>query len=154
MIATGAGAGLIPLAPGTFGAMEGVAIYFVAAVFGSGTFLVIFLLANVFVLGAGIWAAGRACELLRDKDPSRVVIDEISGQMIALIPAAINPSLAAVTTGFVLFRVFDILKPYPIRSLERLPRGFGVMCDDLLAGLYAGVLVWTAQLLAAPAFAG
>lgn len=152
MIATGAGAGLIPVAPGTFGALEGVALYLLAAAPGRETHLTILLLVNVLVLGAGAWSAGRACDLLSEKDPARVVVDEIGGQMIALIPAALDPSITAVAAGFALFRAFDILKPYPIRRLERLPGGFGVMCDDMLAGVYAGALVFAWQFVRSTAF--
>lgn len=146
-IATGAGVGLAPVAPGTLGALEGVVVYLVISALSSQWRAAIFLGANVLVFAVGVWAAGRVCNLLCSKDPSRIVVDEISGQMIALIPAALNPSMTAVVAGFVLFRGFDIFKPYPIRKLEALSGGFGVMCDDVLAGVYAGALVLAWQML-------
>ena len=75
------------------------------------------------------------------------LIDEVSGQLIAMTPLIVYPSLAGVAVAFVLFRAFDIFKPYPIRKLERLPGGFGVMTDDVLAGIYAAVLTWLAHYL-------
>ena len=83
----------------------------------------------------------------RVKDSSRIVIDEVSGQLISVIPLALSPSATAIIAAFLLFRLFDIFKPYPIRKLEDLPRGFGVMADDALAGVYAGVLVLVGRLL-------
>ena len=69
------------------------------------------------------------------------MIDEVSGQLIALTPLVGSPSIAGVVAAFALFRLFDIFKPYPIRKLEALPAGWGVMCDDALAGVYAALIV-------------
>ena len=153
-IALGAGAGLSPVAPGTCGALEGVVVYLATAYSAtrvvtlthgeSVVFLVVF---NIFVFAAGVWASGRACEISGLKDPQKVVIDEVSGQLIALSPVALSPSVVPVIAAFALFRLFDIFKPYPIRKLERLPGGLGVMADDALAGAYAGALVWIGSLL-------
>jgi phosphatidylglycerophosphatase A len=147
VIATGVGAGFAPLAPGTVGALEGVGVFLLIATLSPQWRIPIFMAANLLVFVVGVWASGRVCDLLSSKDPSRIVIDEISGQMIALVPAALNPSTAAVVAAFLLFRAFDILKPYPIRKLEALSKGFGVMCDDALAGVYAGVLVLAWQMV-------
>lgn len=102
---------------------------------------------NVVVFGVGVWTSGRACEISGLKDPQKVVIDEVSGQLIALVPAALSPAVVPVIAAFALFRLFDIFKPYPIRKLESLPGGLGVMADDALAGVYAAVLIWLASLL-------
>lgn len=112
----------------------------------------------------GVWSAGKAAQFAGVEDPQHVVIDEVAGQHITLIlpliPIAV-PSLAAhmdfsdyaifsalsvlnwkyLLAGFVLFRLFDIWKPYPIRSLEKLPNGWGIMADDWLAGVYAAILL-------------
>jgi phosphatidylglycerophosphatase A len=112
----------------------------------------------------GVWSAGKAAAFLGVEDPQHVVIDEVAGQHIALIlpliPIAV-PNLAAhmdfstyaifsalsllnwkyLLTGFILFRVFDIWKPYPIRRLEKLRGGWGIMADDWLAGVYAAILL-------------
>jgi len=148
-IATGAGAGLMPVAPGTFGAIEGLALFLVihsrtlnSPSFTTGSTLLLLAAVNVAVFAVGVWASGRACAMCGLEDPSQVVIDEVSGQLIALTPVAVAPSAAGVLAAFVLFRLFDIYKPYPIRRLERLRAGLGVMSDDALAGIYAAALVW------------
>jgi len=151
LIATGFGAGLAPLAPGTLGALEGILVFLVI-VWGYGRFNLaagwaeaIFAAINIVAFVSGVAASNRVCRLLGQKDPGRVIVDEISGQLISLTPILLNPSWLAVVTGFVLFRVFDIFKPYPIRKLEMLPEGLGVMADDVLAGIYAAVLLWAAR---------
>jgi phosphatidylglycerophosphatase A len=97
-------------------------------------------LAAAVVSLLGVWAAARAAAAYRREDPAQVVIDEVAGMWLTLAGAAqVNaPSLAA---GFVLFRLFDIWKPFPLRRLERLPGGWGVMADDLGAGLYAALVL-------------
>ena len=148
-IATGAGAGFAPVAPGTVGATEGVVLFLVFNAIANNNLLlaprwsVILLVSlNVALLAVGVWASSRACAICSLEDPSQVVIDEVSGQLIALTPIIIAPSVAGILLAFLLFRLFDIFKPYPIRKLEHLPTGFGVMADDALAGIYAAVLVW------------
>ena len=148
-IATGAGAGFAPAAPGTVGAIEGVIIFLIFntiannRLFLAPRWSVTLLIAiNVALLIIGVWASSRACEICALEDPSQVVIDEVSGQLIALTPLIVAPSVAGILVAFLLFRLFDIFKPYPIRKLEHLPSGFGVMADDALAGIYAGALVW------------
>ena len=96
----------------------------------------------LLVFAAGVWASKRTCEISHLEDPSQVVVDEISGQLIALTPLAFGSSIALVILAFILFRLFDIFKPYPIRKLEHLPNGFGVMLDDVLAGVFAALIVW------------
>lgn len=86
----------------------------------------------------GIWAASRTEKIIQKKDPSIVVIDEVAGQMIALLSwPFLAHSAWTVLSAFILFRVFDIWKPYPIRRLEALESGLGIMADDVLAGIYA-----------------
>ena len=143
----------MPVAPGTFGAAEGVAVFVLMALLSGyrhsshAGVIAVWAAANLIVFAAGVAASDRVCRMLNQKDPGRVVIDEVSGQMIALSPVLFTPSWPAVITGFVLFRVFDIWKPYPIRKLEALPGGLGVMADDALAGVYAGLLVWAGHAL-------
>src|SRR2546428_8658170 len=102
----------------------------------------------------GIWAASRAEKLLRKKDPSIVVIDEVAGQMIALLSGPLwLHTWWSVLSAFLLFRLFDIWKPYPIRRLEALEAGLGIMADDIVAGAYALIvnsLVITTYLLILP----
>ena len=102
--------------------------------------LLLLIALNIVIFAIGVWSASRACHISNLEDPSQVVIDEVSGQLIALTPVALAPSVAGVIVAFVLFRLFDIFKPYPIRRLERLRAGWGVMSDDGLAGIYAAAL--------------
>ena len=137
------GVGYLPLMPGTFGSLVGLGIFLLL---GS---LPLQVLAVVLLTWSGIWAASRTERILRLKDPGKVVVDEVAGQMIALLPL----SVLAVKSGtwimvsFILFRLFDIFKPYPAGKLERLRSGWGIMADDLVAGAYAalvlGGLLWT-----------
>ena len=85
----------------------------------------------------GIWAAGREEAYLGRLDPGCLVVDEVAGMLVALVGLPVH--LGWVLAAFFLFRVFDIWKPYPIDHLQRLPGGFGVVADDLLAGLYANL---------------
>lgn len=146
-LAMGFGAGSAPVAPGTFGALEGVVVFLAFSAvtsrlaFSTSSCFILLVVLNLLLFGAGVWASTRACEISGIKDPSQVVIDEVSGQLIALTPLAASPSVVGVIAAFVLFRLFDILKPYPIRKLENLPAGFGVMSDDALAGVYAAAIV-------------
>ncbi|MGA9773547.1 MAG: phosphatidylglycerophosphatase A [Blastocatellia bacterium] len=149
MIATGAGAGSAPVAPGTFGAAEGVVLFLIFNSIANNTLrltplwsLISFAVINLALYAIGVWAAGRAIYVTETDDPSVVVIDEVSGQLIALTPLILRPSLAGIFVAFALFRFFDIFKPYPIRKLERLNAGHGVMADDALAGIYAAVVTW------------
>jgi phosphatidylglycerophosphatase A len=113
----------------------------------------------------GVWASDRAAEFARLKDPQFVVIDEVSGQHLALLLGAALPifrgapnpyvewlgnggvSLKYLLLGFILFRAFDIWKPFPARQAESLPGGWGIMADDWIAGIYAGIGLWVARAL-------
>ncbi len=130
------GAGFFPVAPGTFASLIIAALYFWA--FGSMG-LAWYLGAIVAVFFAGVVAATSYAKQLGQKDPRPVVIDEVCGQLITL--TLVPPAWVNIALGFFLFRVFDVLKPFPIRKLERLSWGWGIMADDVLAGLYAAVLL-------------
>jgi phosphatidylglycerophosphatase A len=133
-IATAAGAGFLPKAPGTAGSAVGVLLYLLMDATGAGAWLVHAIL---FLFFAGILAAQRV-ETFWGHDSQRIVIDEVVGQMIAFSSVGMTQhSWVSVITGFALFRVFDIVKPFPVRHLERLPGGAGVIADDVGAGLYA-----------------
>jgi len=126
-------AGLSPVAPGTCGSL-------VAIVLGPFVFMPLPMwgrvLALLFVLVTGTIASSRAEQILGKKDPSEVVIDEVLGQWIAILPFAVLAWWEYVA-AFVLFRFFDILKPWPVRQLEGIGGGFGIMIDDAAAGVYA-----------------
>jgi len=132
------GVGYLPLMPGTFGSLVGVGIFLLLSRTAVG--LVVAILAFTF---AGIWAASRTEELAGRKDPGKVVVDEVAGQMIATLPLAFFTtwSMTAVMVSFILFRFFDIVKPYPANRFERFKGGLGIMCDDLVAGVYAAVIL-------------
>lgn len=133
------GVGYLPLIPGTFGSLVGVGIFLLLSRTTVG--LVVSIVA---VTVAGIWAGSRTEALAGRKDPGKIVVDEVAGQLIATLPLVFFTqwSIAAVMVSFVLFRFFDIVKPYPANRLQDLEGGMGVMCDDLVAGVYAAVLVW------------
>lgn len=141
-LATGFGAGLAPKAPGTFGALESIAVFVVLLFCGltAQAFFITLLVLDVVSFLVGWWASGRTCTLTSCEDPRQIVIDEINGQFVALTPLALSagaPSWQGVLLAFILFRMFDILKPYPINRLEALHGGLGVMADDTLSGIYA-----------------
>ncbi len=92
----------------------------------------------------GVWSSG-IVEKIWGKDPSRVVIDEVSGMCISLLFLPVN--LKYIIGAFILFRFFDIVKPLFIRKAENLPGGWGIMMDDVLAGVYANILMWVVVLL-------
>jgi len=136
-IATAAGAGYFPIAPGTAGSAVGIVL-----VVGLGRLhlerawsSVVFGAVSLLLFGLGVWAAGKAEEFFGRVDPGQVVIDEVMGQVLTflLVPHATWKWLLG---GFLLFRAFDILKPVPARQAERIPRGWGIMIDDAVAGLY------------------
>jgi phosphatidylglycerophosphatase A len=130
------GVGYLPLMPGTFGSLVGIGVFLLL---GSLVFQVV----GVAVATAlGIWAASRTEQILRLKDPGKVVVDEVAGQMIALVPVSVF-ALGKwwIILSFILFRLFDIFKPYPARRFESLRGGWGIMMDDLVAGVYAAVIV-------------
>ncbi len=129
-IATGAMVGRIPWAPGTWGSLWGFAVYLATrALFWPYQLICLVALVVIAVL-----VSQKACELLGDKDPSQVVIDEVAGMSIGL--AGISGGCIPLLASFFLFRFFDILKPFPVRQLERVrPAGLGVVMDDVAAGL-------------------
>ncbi len=134
-VATAAGAGFVPKAPGTAGSVVGVAIYLALDRAGRGAY---FPHVIIFFFIVGTWASSRV-EHMWGHDAQRIVIDEVVGQMITFGIAAGRYQLSAfyIALGFGLFRLFDIVKPFPIRHLERLKGGAGVIADDVGAGLYA-----------------
>ena len=126
------------MAPGTAGSLVTALALWVVPL-GQTALVVAFL----GVTAAGLWASGRAERALAAKDPGVIVIDEVAGMVLSvlLLPRTLPVLLAA----FVLFRVFDVWKPFPARASQRLPGGFGVMTDDLVAGAYALGILLVAQ---------
>jgi len=195
-IATAFGLGYLPKAPGTFGSLGGIVLaifpfWFVllgtlawgemgihfngALTMDPLIFIQCLLAVGVAVIGA--WTANRAAKYWNTKDPQKVVIDEVSGQQLALllggfwprhtspvsvpwndhpilwsshplgISTIISPNWKYLLLGFILFRVFDIWKPFPARQAEALPGGLGIMADDWIAGIYAALGLWIARAL-------
>jgi len=128
--------GFFPVAPGTAGSLAALALYAVLRWVGEPVFETAII---VGVFAVGVWASSRAERLLGAEDPGPVVIDEVLGMLVTL--AWMPLSIAAVAVGFLLFRVFDVIKPYPARQLERAPGGWGIMLDDAMAGVYAHLAV-------------
>jgi phosphatidylglycerophosphatase A len=155
------GVGYLPLAPGTWGSVVGIGVYILVRgvllkmfselgvkhnfdllyiSYGVIAFELVVILA---IAWAGIWAGTRTEKLSGTKDPGKVVIDEVVGQFIAMIPVpfVLGTAWWAAILAFVLFRFFDIVKPYPARRLESLESGLGIMADDIVAGVYAAIVV-------------
>jgi phosphatidylglycerophosphatase A len=184
-IATAFGLGYLPLAPGTWGSLAALPIYFfLYAHFYFGFYSADFVpdadhytlralcatatavAISVFIAVIGVWASGRAAKFSGKKDPQFVVIDEVSGQHLTLLLGSVLPfrwslwqtpwskhqfdlgvphsvlSWKFLLAGFILFRVFDIWKPFPARQAESLPGGWGIMADDWIAAIYAALGLW------------
>lgn len=129
--------GFAPIIPGTFGSLAAFAIYFPLVHYGNDWR--IYAVCIIFVVGIGIWASHKAQQDAGIEDPSFVVIDEVAGQLITLF--LVPFSWYAVLAGFVLFRLLDIIKPAPARKAEDLPGGWGIMMDDVIAGIYGNILL-------------
>ncbi len=138
-LATWFGCGYAPKGPGTAGSLGGIVVaVLLAHLAGLAPWHLLILAAAVTPVG--IWAASRTALIRNTKDPQIVVIDEVLGQWIALAAVApMNPFHLAA--AFVLFRLFDIFKPWPVRRLEALPGGVGIIADDLMAGVYAAAVL-------------
>lgn len=188
--ATAAGLGYMPKAPGTFGALAGLALALVpfllfaqlSIALGSAGLATIYvdnrdihpylamqIVAGLLIAAIGVFTANRAARFWQQDDPQKVVIDEVSGQHFAVVLGCALPVWwrAPVVTwqpslwgflahdatlnwkyllvGFILFRAFDIWKPSPVRQAEDLPGGWGIMADDWIAGVYAGLGLWIAR---------
>lgn len=135
-LATGGFVGNIPIAPGTFGSLLGLPLCYAFAKIR----LPLAILGVISLVAVAIWIAQLAETITRQKDPGKIVIDEIAGMVVTLIGIPFH--LTSVVIGFVIFRVLDILKPFPIRSLEgRVSGGAGVVIDDVAAGIYGNIIV-------------
>jgi len=138
-LATGAYVGMIPGAPGTYASLCTTLVYYLVYRIHSRILPELHLSALCLITVAGVYAAARVSRKLGQEDPQIVVIDEVAGQLTAFLFLPV--SFFNLAAGTVLFRLFDIWKPYPIRRLEALENGVGIMADDLLAGVYANLLL-------------
>jgi len=145
LLATCGGVGSLPVAPGTWGSLVGVLVGVIAARLLSHPQGLFFLIAT-FILFA--WVCGKAARALDDPDPSSVILDEVWG-MAAIVMAL--PWLVSVWShlivGFMIFRAFDVAKPPPLRELEKLSGGWGIMADDLGAAAYTMLLLWVIHIV-------
>ena len=151
LVATWFGTGFLPTAPGTWGSLVAIPIAHLVAFFSGAWGLGGFALGVAVI---GVHASGETARLRGVGDPPEIVVDEVAGQSIALLPVyALVPAgatllrIGAALSAFFLFRVLDVWKPGPIGALERLPRGWGIMADDVLAGAVAGAFVLAALLV-------
>ena len=138
-IAQGAYAGRFPVAPGTAGTLIGVLIYLWIRAISPAAYLALCIIVTMI----GTWIAGRAESLLGRKDSPSIVIDEIAGYLVAMF--MVPRGLGFMVAGFLLFRVFDIIKPYPLKRLQNIHGGAGVMADDIGAGVYTNLVLEAAR---------
>jgi phosphatidylglycerophosphatase A len=136
LVATVAGTGYAPVAPGTFGSAAGIVLILLTRTWPASWQLA--LVGGV--IAVGVWASGRAAGQFGGEDPGHVVIDEVAGQLVTVL--LLDLSIVGLVTAFFVFRLLDIVKPWPAGRFESLPGGWGVMADDLMAGAYGWVLMW------------
>lgn len=141
LLATVLGAGYSPMVPGTAGSLVGVVTFWAL----SGLPPLVQVAATLVLFAIGIAASSRTATLVGSKDPGVVVVDEVVGQWATFLFLPFGPWTAGL--GFVLFRIMDVFKPWPARDLESLPGGLGIMADDLMAGVYANLLLRVALLV-------
>ncbi|MFM8270091.1 MAG: phosphatidylglycerophosphatase A [Pseudomonadota bacterium] len=135
-IASGGFVGYFPIAPGTAGSLAALILIWYLRSFS----WIVLLFTAVALLVMGIWAAGETCQILKKKDASQVVMDEIVGMMITVIGLPLTPYWLLV--GFFVFRILDIVKPSPAKYFdEKVAGGLGVMMDDVVAGIYGNIIL-------------
>lgn len=140
LISLGFGSGLSPWAPGTAGTLVAIPIHIALSQTPQWCYLAV-TLATIML---GIWTCGQTAKALGVHDASVIVWDEVAGYLVAM--TLMPPTVAGIVAGFLLFRLFDILKPWPIRAIDqRLPGGAGIMLDDVLAGIYTLLVLFVAQ---------
>ena len=136
IIATVFGIGYFPIAPGT---LTSLIVVFLYKLFLHKLSWPIYILLFFLLFFVGVFASSKFASELRKKDPGNIVIDEATGQFLLLF--RMSEDWLPLLLSFLLFRLFDIIKPFPIRKVENFPLGWGIMMDDLLAAIYAGVIV-------------
>ncbi|NIQ39818.1 MAG: phosphatidylglycerophosphatase A [Proteobacteria bacterium] len=135
LLSTGLYSGFSPIAPGTAGTIVAVPLFLVL----SRLPVISYVITVVAFFFFSSWLSGTAEAIFRQKDSQRIVIDEMFGFLLAM--SFMPPAPLYVVVGFFLFRFFDIAKPFPARRLERLSGGYGVVADDLVAGVYTGLVL-------------
>lgn len=127
--------GYLPLIPGTFGSIAGVGIFYLL----NGSSWLVYSLSVLCIIALGLLTSGRMEKLLNKKDPGCIVIDEVMGMLIAL--SFLPPDPKIIILAFLMFRILDTLKPYPAGRLQNMHGAIGVMGDDLVAGIYANIVL-------------
>ena len=144
LIATSFGAGFLPIAPGTWGAIVGIILWLPLYIWCPANIAFILTIIEIlFFTIAGTWASG-VSEKYWGKDPVAACVDETVGQLISLLPLCGGPEVAPwwlILVSLALFRIFDIFKPLGIRKMEAFPGGWGMMADDILAAIYSAIIV-------------
>ena len=140
ILATWFGCGYFPWGPGTVGSLAGLLIAIAVNSYLGGTRQFLFGITLILFTPA-VWAATRTAEITGRKDPGLVVVDEVLGQWVTLLGAS-SFKTGSFAAAFVLFRLFDIWKPWPVRRLEQLPGGYGIVADDLAAGIYGALILY------------
>jgi phosphatidylglycerophosphatase A len=136
LIATGFYSGYLPKAPGTWGSLVGLLLFLLLHTLNVPVYLAV--TAGLFVLGS--FVAGEAEKILDTRDPGVVVIDEIVGILITMIAVPVTP--LTLLLGFILFRIFDVLKPFPVNFFDKkFHGGLGIMLDDVMAGIYSLIIL-------------
>jgi phosphatidylglycerophosphatase A len=143
LLATGLGVGMIPGAPGTYASLVTTFVFYLVYRISFRIVPELHLSAVCIITAAGVILSARASRILGKEDPSVVVIDEVAGQLLTFLFLPVTAF--HLISGTVLFRLFDIWKPFPLRKLESLRNGVGIMADDLAAGIYANLLLQAAN---------
>jgi phosphatidylglycerophosphatase A len=139
-VATCLGCGYFPWGPGTIGSLVAIIIAVILH-FSAGAGRPALLIATLLLLAPAVWASTLTARLHGKKDPSVVVIDEVLGQWVTLLGATAL-RWKSFCAAFLLFRLFDIWKPWPVRNFEKLPEGLGIVADDLAAGIYGALILY------------
>jgi len=140
LLATWFGCGYFPFGPGTIGSLAAVGIAALIRFYSPAARLILFGLILI-LLPPAIWASTETARALARKDPGQVVVDEVLGQWVTLLgTSSLHPMSFGL--GFVVFRIFDIWKPWPVRQFEMLPEGLGIVADDLAAGVYGALILY------------
>lgn len=149
LLSLGLGAGLMPKAPGTWGSLLAVPVFIVLSPYGQGLYIVVIGV----LFAAGVYLSGRTARALGVHDHSSIVIDEVVGMLVVWV--AVEPGWFPIVAGFVLFRFFDVVKPWPVSRIDRsVEGGLGIMLDDLAAGVMAAAVLQLLLRYAPPTLIG
>jgi phosphatidylglycerophosphatase A len=140
------GLGFLPIAPGTWGSLPPLLVFYFLSYFDADRFIIAATMAIFAILGSFVCVkfSSAAIEKTGSNDPREVVADEVAGQAVTFLGislAANFPVCVTAAAGFLLFRLFDVFKPWPVRQFERFPKGWGILLDDIAAGIYSAIIL-------------